>query len=109
MRRRSYALRRRYGHAGKRGLQSPPPVGARVRLTGAFLKSTGQHRGREGVSVWTVTGNDGDFVITNEPMDSTYVKEMWGDLPEAERPKFRRINRFNLEIVGARPKAGDYP
>jgi len=106
----SKALKRRYGRAvGKRGLQAPPPIGARVRLTGAFLKSTGQQRGGEGMSVWTVTGNDGDFVITNEPMDPTYVKEMWGDLPEAERPKFRRINRFNLEIVGAKPKAADYP
>ena len=85
------------------------PIGAKVRLTGTFLKSTGQQCGPEGLSVWTVVANDGDFVLVNEPHDEEYRKHMWGDLPESERPKWRRINRANLQIVGAKPKASDYP
>ncbi len=97
------------GRKPARGLAEVPPPGTRVRLTGAFLKSTGQQRGSEGASVWTVIGGDGDFVIVDEPFDEEYRTMMWGDLPEAERPKWRRFNKFNLEIVGAKPKAGDYP
>ncbi len=109
MKRRGRALRRRYGRAAARGLKAPPPIGAKVRLTGSFLKSTGQQRGGEGASVWTVVGNSGSFVLVNEPHSEEYRKQMWGDLPEAERPKWRAINRANLQIVGAPPQAGDYP
>jgi hypothetical protein len=93
-----------------RGLKNLPPPGTRVRLTGAFLKSTGQQRGGEGASVWTVVGSSGDsFVLVNEPYSEEYRQQMWGDLPESERPKWRAINKANLQIVGAKPKAGDYP
>lgn len=92
-----------------RGLREAPPVGTKVRLTGIFLKNTGQQRGGEGASVWTVVGNEGNFVLVNEPHSEEYRKQMWGDLPEAERPKWRAINRSNLQIVGAKPKAADYP
>jgi hypothetical protein len=98
-------LRKRYGHA--RGIQGPAPLGATVRLTGYFLKSTGQQRGGEGASRWKVLGNSGDFVIVDEPADTSWftAEEMAAD-PSL---KWRRINRGNLEIVGAKPKAGDYP
>jgi hypothetical protein len=106
-----HSLRRRYGHATtKRGLKEIPPIGTKVRLTGAFLKSTGQQRGSEGVSVWHVIGSwGGDHVYVDEPLDPKYVREMWGDLPEAERPKWRSFHKGNLQIVGAKPQAGDYP
>ena len=47
-------------------------VGSRVRLTGAFLRSTGQYTGPEPQSVWTVQEcscglcRDGRFVATDE-------------------------------------------
>ncbi len=108
MRRRSgRALRRRYGHAA--GLKAMPPVGTKVRLTGKFLQSTGQFKGREGASVWQVVGGSDPFVYVNEPLDEEYRKQMWGDLPEAERPKWRTFHKGNLQIVGAKPKAEDYP
>ena len=34
---------------------------------------------------------------------------MFGDLPEAEQPRYRAIALGNLEVVGAKPKAKDYP
>lgn len=107
MRRRT--LRRRYGHA-KGGLKTLPPIGTKVRLTGTFLKSTGQQRGSEGASVWTVVGNwGGNYVYVDEPLDDAYRAKMWGDLPESERPKWRSFAKGNLQIVGGPLKAGDYP
>ena len=107
MKRSRKGLKRRYGRASARGLQSPPPVGSRVRLTGSFLKSTGQQRGREGASVWTVVGNTPSFVIVNEPADTSYFTP--AEMAADPSLKWRRINKGNLEIVGAKPKAGDYP
>ena len=99
-------LRRRYGHAG--GLKALPPVGAKVRLTGTFLKNTGQHRGGEGASRWTVVGHSGgSFVIVDEEADQSYFTA--AELAADPSLKWRRINKGNLEIVGAKPKAGDYP
>ena len=102
-----HSLRRRYGRA-RGGLHGPPAPGTRVRLTGSFLKSTGQQRGREGSKVFTVIGTSGDFVQVNEPLDEEFRKKMWGDLPESERPRWRTINRANLEVVGSRPQVA-YP
>lgn len=90
-----------------RGLKEPPPPGTKVRLTGSFLKSTGQQRGGEGASRWTVLGNSGAFVIVNEEADTRWFTPE--ELAADPSPKWRRINRANLEIVGAKPKAGDYP
>ena len=91
----------------RRGLQSIPPVGTKVRLTGAFLKFTGQQAGREGSKVFTVKGGSGDFVIVDEEADTAWFTpdEMAAD-PSL---KWRRINKANLQIVGAKPKSGDYP
>ena len=85
-----------------------PPVGTVVRLTGHFLKSTGQQRGGEGSSRWKVLGSSGDsFVIVNEEADTSYFTPE--ELAADPSLKWRRINKYNLEIVGAKPKAGDYP
>jgi hypothetical protein len=112
MRRRGRTLRRRYGHASARGLSDMPPIGTKVRLTGTFLKNTGQQRGGEGASRWKIIGpvpGMPQHVYVDEKYDDEYRKMMWGDLPEVERPKYRAIALGNLEIVGAKPKAGDYP
>jgi hypothetical protein len=116
MRRRGRALRRRYGHAG--GLKAMPAPGTKVRLTGKFLKSTGQQRGGEGASRWTVLPwsesgfppspySESNFVVVNESQDGA----MYSDITSTRSDgKFMRlINKGNLEIVGAKPKAEDYP
>ena len=85
-----------------------PPIGATVRLTGHFLKSTGQQRGGEGLSRWKVMGHSGDsFVVVNEESDASYFTP--AEFAADPSLKWRRINKANLEIVGAKPKAGDYP
>jgi len=89
-----------------------PAEGTPVRLTGKFLKNTGQHRGGEGASRWKVIGpvpGMPEHVYVNEPHSEEYRKMMWGDLPEEERPKWRAIALGNLEVIGAKPKAKDYP
>jgi hypothetical protein len=92
---------------GARGLKDPPPPGAKVRLTGHYLKSTGQQRGSEGASRWTVLGTSGNFVIVDEPADTRYFTSE--EIAADPSLKWRRIHRGNLEIVGAKPKASDYP
>lgn len=88
--------------------------GTRVRLTGAFLRSTGQIAGGEGGKRWTVVecscklcqGNPGPkcqdkgawcFVAVDEPHACQIDPTGYEDVPEAERPKFRHINANNLE------------
>ena len=91
-----------------RGLKDLPPPGARVRLTGIYLKNTGQQRGGEGASVWTVLGSSGrDFVVVNEPADTSYFTP--AEMAADPSLRWRRINKANLQIVGAKPKAGDSP
>ena len=86
-----------------------------VRLTGYFLKCTGQVTGSEGSKRWTVRAcacelcTGGDFVCTDEEYDREYRADMWGDLPEDERPKYRHVNRGNLQRVGSKPRAADQP
>jgi hypothetical protein len=72
-------------------MKTAPPVGSRVRLTGKFLRSTGQYTGQEGLSRWTVMAHPGckmcergQFVAVDEPSSS---------LPREPR----HINIFNLE------------
>lgn len=75
-------------------------IGDKVKLTGKFLKSTGQGLGREGQKSWTVVGfwlNNPEMVFVNEPVA---MPEMYADLPESERPKWRTINAANLFKVG---------
>jgi hypothetical protein len=111
------ALRRRYGRAAaKRGLQAPPPPGTRVRLTGIYLKNTGQQRGGEGSSIWTVlpweeSGFPGpgtrEFVTVNEPQDGAMYSDIKSTRPDGRF--MRLINMHNLQNVGAKPQARDYP
>lgn len=73
-------------------------VGDKVKLTGKFLKSTGQATGSEGRSVWTVQAIRGEFAITNQPVSF----DCWTPEEHAADPllKFRRINMANLYKVG---------
>jgi hypothetical protein len=98
-----------------RGLAVVPPAGTVVRMTGHHLRSTGQIAGGEGQSRWLTLAcacglcAGGGFVAVNEEHEQAYRLAMWGDLPESERPRYRHIAIANLQIVGARPKAGDQP
>ena len=81
-------------------LKNAPPVGTKVRLTGAFLRSTGQVAGGEGERRWTVMPCDcvlcrDGFVAIDEPADQSYYE----DLPPEQRPRWRHVALGNLEIA----------
>lgn len=95
-----------------------PPIGTKVRLTGKFLRNTGQFTGSEGTSTWlTVESTEhkpGDsakdaIISVNEPHLCQTDPRGYEDFAPEERPKWRRINAANLEVVGAPPRAEDYP
>jgi len=80
-------------------------VGDKVRLTGAFLRSTGQFTGDEPRKVWKVVfvrdGKYGssDIVAVDEPREdlSYWTKEELDRNPEL---KFRHIAAGNLQLAG---------
>lgn len=78
-------------------------VGDRVKLTGAFLRNTGQTVSNEGSRVWTARAIDGRFVITDEQYPASYLATMWPDIPaghpDHDSIKFRRIADSNLQPV----------
>ena len=77
-------------------MKTAPIVGSLVRLTGRFLRSTGQSAGDDGRKVWTVQAcpcalcRSGRFVATNEP----------AAFPEPGEPTARHVAVFNLERAG---------
>lgn len=105
----------------QRGLKTAPPAGTKVRLTGYFLKCTGQVTGGEGSKRWTVLAagdcgfgdmclcRTGRFVAVDEPLSDEDRKAAYGDIKStrADGRLMRSINIGNLEIVGAPPKAAD--
>lgn len=104
----------------KRGLRADERApGTRVRLTGIFLRNTGQIAGGEGQSRWnivechcglcTVRGDGFAFVAVDEPHEAQSDPKGYEDLLPEDRPKWRHINVANLEVVGGKPKAADYP
>lgn len=74
-------------------------VGDKVKLTGKFLKSTGQQAGSQGLSTWIVTAIERDWAVTNQELSSL---EMFTAEELAADPslKFRRIALANLYKVG---------
>lgn len=78
-------------------------VGDKVRLTGEFLRNTGQHTGRSGISVWTVRAIEGTFVITDEPTSAHDLATWWPDIkpghPDYESIAWRRFAAGNLQLV----------
>ena len=71
-------------------------VGERVKLTGEFLRNTGQQLGGEGWSVWVITGfsNGGRWAITNEVAQTGLYSE--SELKADPTLAFRRIAVQNL-------------
>lgn len=104
----------------KRGLLTRPAVGAVVRLTGVFLRSTGQIAGGEGQARWAVvacdcracadwTAHDAlPLVAVNEPHSCQSDPRGYEDIAPEDHPKWRHVAACNLEAVGARPRAADY-
>jgi hypothetical protein len=80
-------------------------VGDEVRLTGAFLKSTGQQTGVEGRLTWIVQAcpcrlcADGRFVLTDQPRedDGMFTAE---EIAREPHLQYRHINAGNLVRVG---------
>lgn len=76
-------------------------VGDRVRLTGKFLRSTGQIAGGEGQSVWTVTGFSGaSRVVTDQPLSAASLESYTAaEIEQDPTLRFRRIAVANLQKV----------
>ena len=77
-------------------------IGDKVKLTGKFLKSTGQQRGPEGLSTWIITGfsNGGRWAITDQPAANPEGYYSADELAADPTLAFRRIAVENLYIVG---------
>ncbi len=86
------------------------PVGTKVRLTGRFLRSTGQYTGSDANGKWlTVACNcglcEGDgYCAVNEP---ALDYGQWDDIPKEKRPKWRHFATANLEDANKPSKAKD--
>ncbi len=73
----------------------PTATGQRVRLTGDYLRSTGQYTGQDAHSTWTVVSLD---VWGYAPNQTTVVEV---NEPSACDPSRNRlINAANLYVVG---------
>jgi len=114
-----------------RGLRVWPGPGTVVRLTGYFLKSTGQQLGNEGLKRWKVVDNCGfpncpcRRMVAGEstgsrshgpsfylvPVDEPLPRERYEDIISTrdDGQFMRHVNAANLEIVGGKPQAADYP
>lgn len=74
--------------------------GTRVRLSGKFLRSTGQLAGGEGRKVWAVLDIEtaAHWIVVDEPAcTDRYTAAELGKEPSLA---FRRIAKANLVIVG---------
>lgn len=101
----------------KRGLQSVPAPGTRVRLTGYFLKATGQQRGADGAKKWKVVDCPcplcarGDFVAVDERTPESELRTTYSDIPKSDYAKhgilWRHIAIGNLELADKLPHSRD--
>lgn len=90
--------------------------GDKVKLTGKFLRNTGQFAGGEGQSVWTVRGCDCaecaktkritgmDLVVTDQEKTEADLKAYYTAEELEKQPclRYRRINAANL-MLAAKP------
>ena len=87
-------------------------IGDRVRLTGAFLKSTGQFTGSEGQAKWIVQAcpcrscATGTVVLTNEPRqdDGMFTAE---EIAREPHLKYRHVAVGNLIKCGVQDGSAD--
>jgi len=80
-----------------------------VRLTGVFLRDTGQIAGGEGQNVWQVAECSCSLCSEWEgpnAMPLVAVNERGGG---PRQVAWRHIAAVNLEVLGAPPRAADYP
>lgn len=77
-------------------------VGDKVKLTGKFLKSTGQFKGPAGLSTWVVTAiTPNGWAVTNQAVSNATLESFAADELAADPSlKFRRIALANLYVVG---------
>jgi hypothetical protein len=78
-------------------------IGDRVKLTGKFLKNTGQRTGSSGLSEWIIVGfwpGMDHFALVNEPHTCQSDPTGYEDLAPEDRPKWRSIAVANLYRVG---------
>lgn len=85
-------------------MRTRPEPGTRVRLTGAFLRSTGQVAGDEGRRRWVVQACDcagcrTTLVCTDQATPADYLESMWTARELADNPslRWRHIAFANLE------------
>lgn len=83
------------------------PVGTRIRLTGKFLRSTGQMTGGEGQSIWVVRECTcglckRDFVCTDQERTPGELALLYSpnELREFPHLRWRHINLNNVCAVG---------
>jgi len=79
-------------------------AGDKVKMTGKFLRSTGQVVGGEGSKVWTVMAFTDDSFLRMVIVDELLSPEMLKYFSDAELAadpslKYRRINALNLVLV----------
>jgi hypothetical protein len=77
-------------------------VGDKVRLTGDFLRSTGQFAGGDGMAVWTVQAcpcslcREGRFILTDELRQDDGVFTS-ADIRREPHLQFRHVNAANVQ------------
>jgi hypothetical protein len=80
-------------------------TGDKVKLTGEFLRNTGQVTGEDGLSVWTVTAckcelcNTGRFVATDQNANTGMLATA-DHLAEADPATLRHLNVGNIYRLG---------
>lgn len=75
-------------------------IGDRVKLTGKHLQSTGQYAGPAGLSTWTITGIDGNWAITDQPLSAAALQSYTAaELADDPTLAFRHIALANLRKV----------
>ena len=77
-------------------------IGDKVKLTGKFLKNTGQRTGSAGLDEWIVMGFWGDddcFALVNEPHACQSDPTGYEDLAPEDRPKWRGPNHREIAML----------
>lgn len=88
----------------KRANETPMVVGARVRMSGRFLRSTGQAHTKEAARIWTILAcpcalcSGGWYVAVDEPADLACYEP--AEIEAMPWLRHRHINKANLVVYG---------